>query len=698
MGRTREARGAGEEEREEMTEVFTGETLVPSYSPSPRPRRQPMTPLSTNQRSYSRMSSKGVLGDESPLLLSPLPKYPNRRRSITFADETEATVREERPHYTMWEAGTTPNVKSSESPTRWPILKPATNNCCDDISPAAKNQQHSVSITTTAALAKSPTPKRGRSNSRQRRVARRKEAELHHGFYDDSFVEEYVLKAKKDIEGEETTEEKGPLEEELKQDEEKGAETEDRGGSAALRINTLKQVKEYLLSTANIRRSSLACSSPDHRDGSVASRLRRQTPKKELDLLQKIDEEIEEMERVGEIVQQRTVKSAKCSVPLVTHVDEMDDNGSRKRARQPSLKKRGRSGNTAQGLGMNTHCDDDDDYNSNEEDNVAKLRNAKLERIIARVIKQQAKRHRGKRSVVVIDWDCAESDELLAEVEEEEEDEGDKMIDNGDDDERVVKATRLAPPNRKEMPVKKSVEVSRVEVKAPASKQRKPQTATRSVSVCDISTRRRKGASVSVAPDLGEDSLLLEEDQPVLLRRCTTKRPVPTRSISYVSAGAEDDSVFEPLADVSRKPPRRVPAPKATRRGRKPSAASGVAPSLSLPSGSPPTASALTAAASCSFASARQDMYADVETPAPVPLQDTMRRRRRTTAAALNQSAPAVSADDPMAVFFGASFPSPSKFEEMMLAAGGVPEVRRAGRGQMRQPALLLPDTISRRR
>ncbi|CCW61015.1 unnamed protein product [Phytomonas sp. EM1] len=60
---------------------------------------------------------------------------------------------------------------------------------------------------------------------------------------------------------------------------------------------------------------------------------------------------------------------------------------------------------------------------------------------------------------------------------------------------------------------------------------------------------------------------------------------------------------------------------------------------------------------------------------------------------------PQASADDPMAVFFEAAFPSPSKFDDMLMQSGGLPEARRNhGRGRSRQPNLILPASIIRHR
>ncbi|RNF08734.1 putative dynein heavy chain [Trypanosoma rangeli] len=242
-----------------MTEVHNEETLVSSYPVSPRPWRQPMSSLSTNQRSYSQMSSKGIFGDESPLLLSPLPKYPNRRRSITFVDETEATVREERPHYTVFEVTNTPGGTLSESPSRRAILKPASRamSSTDGTTAGNEGKRHDTTAHAPVVSARSPMPKRARSNSRQRRNARRRQAELQHGFYDDSFVEEYVLKAKKEIEGEEEKR----VEEKLRQQEKERAEAEMKAAQATVkdqRVATGQRISscygECAVSLAGVRK------------------------------------------------------------------------------------------------------------------------------------------------------------------------------------------------------------------------------------------------------------------------------------------------------------------------------------------------------------------------------------------------------------------------------------------------------------
>ncbi|RNC51952.1 putative mucin-associated surface protein (MASP) [Trypanosoma cruzi] len=674
-----------------MTEVCGEETLVPSYPVSPRPRRQPMASLSTNQRSYSRMSSKGIFGDESPLLLSPLPKYPNRRRSVTFADETEATVREERPYYTACETGNTPGKHPSESPFRRPIIKTTsrTNNATDAVVAVNMNRRNDTTSHAPVAPATSPTIKRGRSSSRQRRAARRHQAELYHGFYDDSIVEDYVLKAKKEIEGEE---EEKIVEENLKQQEKELAEAEMRAAQATVKISALQQAKEYLLATANARCFSPACSSSERRDsGFASSRSCHHSLKKEPSLIQQADGEVEE---VGDIEQQRRhppQKPVKHSMPLVTQMDDMDEKGSGKRIRQVSLKKGGHSLPIRHDGQIHTEDDDDD----NEDNNMSKRKKTKLERIIARAIEQQAKRRHGKRSVVVIDWDCDSCGELLAsdaDVEEEE----------TDNDDEEVAMTRAAARSCKE-PMSKnpsnaaSASATAASAASTASRQKK-QSTTRHVSV-RAPSRKRGANSASVAPDLGADSLLLEEDQPVLLRRPATRRRAPTRSISYMSPEAEDDSVPDHAVDVSRKPPRRTPAPKAAGRGSKaPAPATGTALSPHrFPSSVPP--SVAVAHVSQSFTSARHNSHANVEPLDDPPLPPVNSRRRcRTTSAASRPPTTVTSSDDPMAVFFSASFPSPSKFEEMMLAAGGLQETRKVGRGHPRQPALLLPDSILRRR
>ncbi|KEG15114.1 putative dynein heavy chain [Trypanosoma grayi] len=652
-----------------MAQTYDETTLVASYPTSPRPRRLPMTSLSTNQRSYSRMSSKGIFGDESPLLLSPLPKYPNRRRSITFADETEATVREERPCYTVWDVAATPNAQLAESPSKRTVPKPTSGEqrCLN----AAATHAYGGS---TVAAPKSPTPKRARSNSRQRRAVRRQQAQLHHGFYDDSIVEDYVLKIRKELEDKE---EQRRLEEKLEQQEKEKAEAENKAAQATVKINALQQAKEYLLSTANTRHVSPVCSSSERHDGVSVSRSRNHATKKEMDLVQHQQQSDEEIEAIEEALRQKSTKSTNRSMPLVTRANEGDAAGSKKRLRDSSSKKGGRSVPLVQGL----HIDDDDDDGDTNEGNdgdghdgdAARRKKAKLERIIARVIEQQAKRRHGKRSVVVIDWDCAESEEL--------------PLDDDDDDaaeaaERHVVVT--APRCRKAPSLKHTdnvVKPTQPPQKQQQQQQRRQTPAARTTSVRRAPSKKRND-SVSEAPDLGEDSLLLEEDQPVLLRRPTTKRRVPTRSISHLSADTDDDAVFAQAADVSHKPPQRAVAPKTARRGRK-AAAAAVPPSPPAPP------------APRTFTSTRHDPFVDVEAVAPPQAPATTRIRRGPAA---KPPIPVASADDPMAVFYSADFPSPSKFEEMLLAAGGVPELRRAGRGQQRQPALLLPDSISRRR
>ncbi|KAH9593184.1 hypothetical protein LSM04_007857 [Trypanosoma melophagium] len=725
-----------------MTAVaYDGEALVPSYPTSPKPRRQPMTPLRSNQRSYSRVSSKGLIGDESPLILSPMPKYPNRRRSITFADETEATVREERPYYTVPDMGATPNKRYSESPARRPILKnrlgentigmsnitATTTATTTNNTTAASSGEHHISgemvetggISTTTMFSGSLTPRRGRSNSRQRRAVRRKQAEQQYGFYDDSMVEEYVLRARKELE----MEEEERLEEKLRQQEKEKEEAENKAAQATLKINALQQAKEYLLSSTNTRNSSPAFSSTERDCGKNISRSHQVTPKKELIPLQGREKNKENLEIEGqfELMRKNVKKSMNRSMPLVASVNETDDNCSRKRIRQSSSKKVEHS----VPVGHIDYANGDDMGNSrivdSEEDDeeTAKRKKNKLERIIARVIEQQAKRRHGKRSVVVIDWDSEASEGIPGAVEENEEYDDDDNVENEYEIEEEREKINNKKGEKQELPVKApsrqrkppSVKKNTVDtVRVGVQRQTKPPppaaaASTRSVTVREPSTRKRN-VSVSVAPDLGEDSLLLEEDQPVLLRRPTTKRRAPTRSISYISADADDNSIFDQGVDVSRKPPQRAPAPKVTRRGRKAATTGAGLSPASIPASSPPLSATNATSASGNsraFTSVHPGAYITHEAVASLPpstatavaAHQTTRGRR---GAAARPPIPEVSPADPMAVFFGADFPSPSKFEEMLQAAGGLPEARRVGRGHQRQPALLLPDTIARRR
>ncbi|RNF08733.1 putative dynein heavy chain [Trypanosoma rangeli] len=397
---------------------------------------------------------------------------------------------------------------------------------------------------------------------------------------------------------------------------------------------------------------------------------------------------------MGEMAQQhrRLPPSVKHSMPLVTQVEEEGKPGPRKRLQQSASKR----GVHSEPIQLNGQVDTDDDDDQEEERNLSKLKRAKLERIVARVIEQQARRRHGKRSVVVIDWDCADSDELLSDDAEGGKGEDEK-------DEETVARTRVAARSRKGPVSKTPNQAASISVTAPSAtsttlRQQKLASAARHVAAREPSTRKRNATSASLAPELG-DSLLLEEDQPVLLRRPTTGRRVPTCSIPCLSAEPEDDSVFDQAVDVSRKPPGRGPASKATRRNRKASTyAPGTAPAPHFPalSVSPSTA---TVQVPRSFTSARQGLLDNVEaSEAPLPQPVTSRRRSRAASAASKPPASGFSSDDPMAVFFGASFPSPSKFEEMVMAAGGLPGTRGAGRGQPRQPALVLPDSISRRR
>ncbi|KPA73494.1 hypothetical protein ABB37_09813 [Leptomonas pyrrhocoris] len=609
---------------------------------SPVPHRQLGT-LSVNQRSYSRMSSKGVFGDDSPLM-SPLPYYP-RHRSVTFA-EGRSGAREERPNYNgTYSASALVSPVRQLSPPPVSILKTNSSFPDEDDSGAAPAAQ--VAAATVSAvprhkdpLRRSPVPPtRGRSNSRQRLAARRREAQLHHSFYDDSFVEEFVLSAKTELEKEEA--EQRRVEEQLRAEQEKAKRAERRVSEATEKINALQHAKEVLMA-ATVRRHASVTPSPP--------RARADKSKRNSSLLRELEDDPDPavQEALKELSRQSTLKQQRQQGPPQQH----------RRRSMPIVSEDALAGN-----------DVEEGAGEEEGSNEARKR-ARLEKIVSSLLSRKGK-SKSKRSVMVIDWSDIDSDDdhnediggAESQEEEEEEEEQARPIGNKRQRSRQAKSrsaglvpeATLVPPN-----------------KAP----RKP------------SARRAASANkrtASVVPDLGDSLLFEAEEQPILLPRRQHQRPAPTRSISHIDMEEDDDDVLDhdeaSVERIVRRAPRATRAP-ATRQRRGPAVAGrGNA-----------AASFVSAAAGRGRRAQAVEETEEATTPAPAPPP------RR--AAALRADP-----NDPMAVFFEAAFPSPSKFDEMMMQAGGLPETRRGGggggaggRGPGRQPNLVLPSSIGRRR
>lgn len=610
---------------------------------SPVPRRQLGT-LSVNQRSYSRVSSKGAFGDDSPLL-SPLPYYP-RPRSVTFADGRSG-AREERPTYNATYSASAPvSPARQRSPPPVSILKSYSSFHDDGESGAATVESAAAAAAATTASAvphrkdpwrNSPVPVRGRSNSRQRLAARRREAQLHHSFYDDSFVEEFVLSAKKELEKEEA--EQRRVQEQLRVEQERARRVERRVSEATEKMNALQQAKEVLMAATVRRHASVTPSPPrPHVDKS----------KRNSSLLRELEEDPDPA------VQEALKELSRQSLAKHQHQQQQEQQQQRRRS-MPIVSEDAVAVSGAENDAMGEGAEGV--YNE------ARKR-ARLEKIVSSVLSRKGK-SKSKCSVVVIDWSDIDSNGGSSDdhggetsgVDGEAEEEGEEEPASGH---VGTKRQRSRPTKSRSRGLAPDVTV------VPSTKASRKPSSRRAAS-----SHRRNS---STAPDLG-DSLLFEEEQPILLPRRQHHRPAPTRSISHIEMEVADPDVQDSAASVERivrRPPRatRAPAPR-QHRG--------------------PAVVAATATIRGRRAAAAEKTTEEEEAFVPVPAA----RARRA-------AAPRADPSDPMAVFFEAAFPSPSKFDEMMMQAGGLPETRRGGggggRGQGRQPNLVLPSSIGRRR
>ncbi|KAG5475275.1 hypothetical protein LSCM1_03387 [Leishmania martiniquensis] len=610
-----------------MTDV-TSSRRPSSRQGSPVPRRQ-LGMLPANQRSYSRVGSKCTLGDDSPLM-SPLPYYP-RRRSVTFAGDQ--SLREERPNYNAAYSASAPvSPVRDGSPPPVSILKPHSSF------PAPEEEDSGAAPALQAAAAtvrgvfdrrdpmrNSPVPVRGRSTSRQRLAARRKEAQLHRSFYDDSFVEEYVLRAKTELDKEEA--EQRRMQEQLRAEQERAKRAERRVSEATEKINALQHAKEVLMA-ATVRRHPSETPSPP--------RAPPEKSKRNSSLLRELeaDPDPEVQAALKELARNTVAKQ-------------------RSRAR-PSTNQRHRSisivsADALAGMDEVDYGDDDD----------AIRKRARLEKIVSTLLAKKAK-SKSKCSVMVIDWSDVDSDA----------DGGTSRL------EEDRKETAAGLKRQRGRPVKSRSPALRAET----SLVRSAKTTQKVSAKCAASSRK---PLLSAEPELG-DSLLFEDEaeQPILLPRRQHTLPAPTRSISHIDTEGDDDSLRDAYSveRLVRRPPRatRASAPRQPR-GR---------PASAHPRRGAEDVSLLTAGPH-SRGRAPQPPVATAGAPNSAPP-----RRRRGSALRADPN-------DPMAVFFEAAFPSPSKFDEMMMQAGGLPETRRGGgggRGQGRHPNLVLPSSIGRRR
>ncbi|KAG5475534.1 hypothetical protein LSCM4_04116 [Leishmania orientalis] len=594
---------------------------------SPVPRRQ-LGILPVNQRSYSRVGSKCIIGDDSPLM-SPLPYYP-RRRSVTFAGDQSS--REERPNYNgAYSASAPVSPVRDGSPPPVSILKPNSSFLAaeEEDSGAAPACQAAAATASGVVDRKylvrnSPVPARGRSNSRQRLAARRKEAQLHRSFYDDSFVEEYVLRAKTELEQEEA--EQRRMQEQLRAEQERAKRAERRVSEATEKINALQHAKEVLMA-ATVRRHPSVTPSPP--------RAPAEKSKRNSSLLRELEEDPDpEVQAALKELARNTVAKQLSRVHASTN----------QRHRSISIV-------SADDLAEIGEVDDGDDN--------ATRKRARLEKIVSTLLAKKAK-SKSKCSVMVIDWSDIDSDA-----------DGDasRSFSGREDTAVSLKRQRGRPAKSRSLALGAETTL----VSSVKSTQKVP--AKRAAS-----SRKR---IVSAEPELG-DSLLFEDEaeQPILLPRRQHTLPAPTRSISHIDTEGDEDPVRDAYSveRLMRQPPRatRAPAPR-QQRSRLASAHSR--------RGAEEWSTVTTGPAS--RGRAPQPPVATVGEPAGAPP-----RRRRGSALRADPN-------DPMAVFFEAAFPSPSKFDEMMMQAGGLPETRRGGgggRGQGRHPNLVLPSSIGRRR
>lgn len=201
--------------------IVTGSPApTPNMLPYPSARLPPMSPMVPNRRSVSRGASLGRSALEGTPLGSPMPMYP-RRRSVTFVDDEERGLREERPEYITEESA----VKMSHRPVsdderttqryeaaQYEYLSDSSRTLPPSIMVNNKQEEQGSAFQQQrapshfAGRSLPPTPRKAlmtptrRSASRQRLENRRQEAMVNHSFYDDSFIEEFVGNTRDEME------------------------------------------------------------------------------------------------------------------------------------------------------------------------------------------------------------------------------------------------------------------------------------------------------------------------------------------------------------------------------------------------------------------------------------------------------------------------------------------------------------------
>lgn len=230
---------------------------------SPVAQHQPLSALPPNERSYSRKRSS--LGGDSFALSSPLPYFTTaalpssraiigsaaplppstassvpRRRSVRFAgieddeeEEKSVVYRETRPDYSGSVRGEC--AREIESPPPRGRSRETTGFARYSQSPQPYRQD--AAMGGQKSISPRPAGRRTRSASAQRLAQRRREAQLHQSFYDDSFVEDFVLKTKEELDAEEKR------------------ERDAKSAAEASRLEVVKEAKEKLLAATSGKRT-----------------------------------------------------------------------------------------------------------------------------------------------------------------------------------------------------------------------------------------------------------------------------------------------------------------------------------------------------------------------------------------------------------------------------------------------------------
>eukprot|EP00796_Vickermania_ingenoplastis_P008759 gene8759-6161_t len=332
------------------------------------------------ERSFSRCAKglsapSSMYGAGESLLLSPLPFVP-RQRSVRFAgDDADQNgspfEREERPtHPTLSELGAGAPPSCTSRPTS-PVPPQAAGA-------ASRHGSRSPRPAALVACSCAGTGRRTRSVSRQRLRARRREAQLHYAFYEDSFVENFMQEAKAELASEE---EVARREEEQRRATAQAKRTTDETSS----LRDLQRVRETLLAAVQRAASRSPPPPPHHRSSSAsddASSGRQLLQRLEEDPDPKVQAALQQLEQLNVSAVKPAKGSSKvargrrttASVPLVS-------------SDVPPAATSGRSRTVTRGGGGSS----------------SRSRRAKLESIVDRILGAQAT-SRSKQSVVVINW------------------------------------------------------------------------------------------------------------------------------------------------------------------------------------------------------------------------------------------------------------------------------------------------------